>query len=72
MSKNVIGNRNRKKTHYPVNESTNIRISTNNDTMNKTIGLIAVTAVAILLTTATAIAQGVFVKSNHHLTTGYL
>jgi hypothetical protein len=34
--------------------------------MNKTIGLIAVTAVAMLLITTTAMAQGVFAHSSHH------
>ena len=34
--------------------------------MNNSIGLIAVTAVALLLITATGMAQGVFAHSHHH------
>ena len=63
--KNVIGNNYRTKIPYPLNKSPN-RLSDNHDIMNNSIGLIAVTAVALLLITATGMAQGVFASSHHH------
>jgi hypothetical protein len=63
--KNVIGNNYRTKIPYPLNKSPN-RLSDNHDIMNNSIGLIAVTAVALLLITATGMAQGVFAHSHHH------
>ena len=48
-----------------LNKSPN-RFSDNLNPMNKSLGFIAVTAVAMLLITATGLAQGVFASNHHH------
>ena len=63
--KNVIDNNYGTKIPYPHDKSPN-RLSDNHDVMNKSSGLIAVAAVAMLLITATGMAQGVFAHSQHH------
>jgi len=48
---------------YPIHSN---RLSNNHDIMNKSSGLIAVVAVAMLLITATGMTQGVFASNHHH------
>ena len=63
--KNVIDNNYGTKIPYPHDKSPN-RLSNNHDIMNKSSGLIAVVAVAMLLITATGMTQGAFASNHHH------